>query len=275
MSKNQLNKQYCTYLTHYTGDKLPEWYIGSTSIKKILNGYNGSVTSKKYKTIWNSERKNNPHLFKTRILRKFYRRKITLIHELKLQKKHQVVKNDKYINLAYACINGFFGRDVSGENNPMYGKAITQTEEMNNARREKMLGFKHKKESIEIMRNNNIGINNPMYGKTFKHSDLTKEKMRNKATGRLHSKLTKEKMIKNNKASGNPMALKINIYNSNGELMFKCNGDFVTICLINKLPKSALKKSSKNNGEPILQHKIKNNLNNKFINWYAIELDLS
>jgi len=116
------NKQYCTYLTHYTGDKLPEWYIGSTSIEKILNGYNGTVTSKRYKSIWIHERKNNPHLFKTRILKKFYRRKIALIHELKVQKLHQVVKNNNYINMSYAQKNGFFGRDVSGKNNPMYGK---------------------------------------------------------------------------------------------------------------------------------------------------------
>jgi len=114
MSKNQLNKQYCTYLTHYIGDLLPEWYIGSTLIKKIENGYNGSVSSKKYKTIWNSERKNNPHLFKTRVLRRFYRRKIALIHELKIQKLHQVVKNDKYINMSYASKNGFFGMPMKG-----------------------------------------------------------------------------------------------------------------------------------------------------------------
>ncbi len=29
---------YCVYLTTYSGDKLPPYYIGSTSIAKISNG---------------------------------------------------------------------------------------------------------------------------------------------------------------------------------------------------------------------------------------------
>ena len=59
---------FCTYLTMYTGNKLPKWYIGSTSVEKIINGYLGSVVSRKYKDIWNFEIKNNPELFKVRIL---------------------------------------------------------------------------------------------------------------------------------------------------------------------------------------------------------------
>ena len=31
---------YCVYLTIYTGNKLPPFYIGSTSLKKINKGYN-------------------------------------------------------------------------------------------------------------------------------------------------------------------------------------------------------------------------------------------
>ena len=46
---------FCTYLTMYTGNRLPKWYIGSTSVEKIINGYLGSVVSRKYKDIWNFE----------------------------------------------------------------------------------------------------------------------------------------------------------------------------------------------------------------------------
>ena len=60
--------QYCTYLTSYSGNKLPPFYIGYTSVEKIHNGYRGTVTSIKYKKIWQSELKNNPSLFKTQII---------------------------------------------------------------------------------------------------------------------------------------------------------------------------------------------------------------
>ena len=29
-------KRYCVYLTMYSGDKLPKWYIGSTYEEKII-----------------------------------------------------------------------------------------------------------------------------------------------------------------------------------------------------------------------------------------------
>jgi hypothetical protein len=31
---------YCTYITFYSGNKLPPFYIGLGSISKIKNGYN-------------------------------------------------------------------------------------------------------------------------------------------------------------------------------------------------------------------------------------------
>ena len=59
---------YCTYLTVYSGNKLPPFYIGSSSIDIINNGYRGSVSSKEYKQIWKTELKNNSHLFKIMII---------------------------------------------------------------------------------------------------------------------------------------------------------------------------------------------------------------
>ena len=43
---------YCVYLTVYSGNLLPMFYIGSSSVKKIQNGYCGSISSKKYKNVF-------------------------------------------------------------------------------------------------------------------------------------------------------------------------------------------------------------------------------
>lgn len=110
--------KYCTYLTIYLGSKLPMFYIGSSTIKKINAGYRGSVKSKKYKQIWKQELKDNPHLFKTEIIKEYYSRKMALYREKKLQKQLNVVKSSLYINMSIAAPNGFFG--MGGENHPLY-----------------------------------------------------------------------------------------------------------------------------------------------------------
>ena len=46
---------YCVYFTVYFGNKLPKRYIGSTKVDRIMQGYNGSIKSKKYKNIFLSE----------------------------------------------------------------------------------------------------------------------------------------------------------------------------------------------------------------------------
>lgn len=62
-------KTYCTYLTIYSGNKLPPFYIGFSTVDNIKNkNYHGSVSSKDYTDIWNDEIKNNPSAFKTIIL---------------------------------------------------------------------------------------------------------------------------------------------------------------------------------------------------------------
>ena len=59
---------FCTYIVTYFGNKMPPFYIGSTSVSNIKKGYLGSVSSKKYKDIWLSEILNNKSLFKIRIV---------------------------------------------------------------------------------------------------------------------------------------------------------------------------------------------------------------
>jgi len=106
---------YCVYLTTYFGNKLPPFYIGSTSAKKILNGYNGSVSSQAYKQIWKTERDVNPDLFITRVIKMFNTRNEATAFELKIQKALRVVENNLYINKGYASMCFYEGSVHSPE----------------------------------------------------------------------------------------------------------------------------------------------------------------
>lgn len=114
------NNKYCVYLTVYHGNKMPMYYIGSSSVDKVQRGYRGSVASIKYRDIWVEEITNNPNLFKTFIVKKFTTRKDALHYENSVQRKLNVIRSSMYINQSYASINGFCGMDVSGKNNPNY-----------------------------------------------------------------------------------------------------------------------------------------------------------
>ncbi len=121
---------YCVYLVSYKGSNHPPYYIGSTSIEKIQNGYLGSPKSIKWINILKEEMKNKD-LYEVSILQTTKTRKKAIDIELKIQKHFEVVKSDLFWNESYASPNGFFGRDVSGKNNPMYGKdwRVEKTEE--------------------------------------------------------------------------------------------------------------------------------------------------
>ena len=177
--------QYCTYLTTYSGKKLPPFYIGSSSVDRIKEGYHGSVHSKKYKQIWKNELKQNPHFFKTKIISLHGTRKEAIIKEEKFHRLLNVVKSTMYINMAIAAPNGFHGRDVTGNLNPMYGKKHSEISKsfMNADKKGKPLSAEHAhkvtnyqrefwstdsaeqqnlREKYKIM---NSGENNGMYGK--------------------------------------------------------------------------------------------------------------
>lgn len=74
----------------------------------------------------------------------------------------------------------------------------------------------------------------------------------------------------------NPAAIKINIYDSENNLMYHCNGNFEQVCKENGLPTKALRKSYYNNGKPIYTgNTIKKevlNQNKYYIKWYAIKI---
>lgn len=91
---------YCTYNTIYTGDKMPPFYIGYTTVDKIKNGYHGSVASKKYKFIWKEELKNNPHLFETTIIDVYDTKEEAVAAERTLLESVQAHKNPLYVNMS-------------------------------------------------------------------------------------------------------------------------------------------------------------------------------
>lgn len=116
-----LTMKYITYFTIYSGDKLPPFYIGSTSLARHKEGYHGTVLSKKYSKIYKQELIEHPELFDSCIIGEFNTREEALACELYYQKLHNVVKSDLFFNMSFAAPNGSFGRDVSGENHPLYG----------------------------------------------------------------------------------------------------------------------------------------------------------
>lgn len=135
-----IHDQYCVYHTTYSGDKLPSNYIGSTSINRINNeNYHGSVCSKDYKTIWKSELKEHPELFKTEIVSYHDTRPDALYKEYQIQKIFNVIKNPLFINMAMAATNGHFGASLKGSDNPAYSrKGKSRVEIFGNEVAEKM-----------------------------------------------------------------------------------------------------------------------------------------
>jgi len=143
---------YCIYLTTYFGNKLPMFYIGSTSVSKIKNGYRGSVSSKQYKIIWMNELKENPHLFKTKIISYHNDRISATIKENRLHKLLSVVSSSLYINQSNAIPDGIYGRSMNGKNNPMYGKKRKMSEETKKKISETKKGVKKSEETKQKMR---------------------------------------------------------------------------------------------------------------------------
>jgi len=143
---------FCVYLTCYSGNKLPQFYIGSTSIKKILNGYRGSVSSKTYKEIWKKELKENPNLFKTKIISYHSDRTSATIKENKLQILLGVVLSPLYINQSNAIPNGIYGQSMCGANNPMFGCKRVMSEESKIKNSLAKIGIKKSEKTKKKMR---------------------------------------------------------------------------------------------------------------------------
>ena len=172
-------KQFCVYLTTYRGNKLPIFYIGSTSVSNIQLGYHGSVTSQEFKHCWNKELKENPQLFITRIISYHRTRQEAYDEEENFQRKLDVVKNPLYANASIA--NRHFSRHglkLTAETKSKISKSLTGSSLADSTKQkisksckgktkseitkakisQSKLGFKHSKESKIKMSNSKAGV---------------------------------------------------------------------------------------------------------------------
>lgn len=174
---------YCVYITFYAGDKLPPFYVGSSYTASVLNGYHGTVKSKKYSKIWRDEIKFNPSHFQTFILSTHEREIEARMKEYTLQKSLNVVKCPLFANLAFA--NMKFG--ASGENHYLFGKSLSdQTKvKISKAKKGKPLTYKQVQPKGEL---------SPSFG--LKRSTESNQKNRDSHLNKHHSEETKRKMAK-------------------------------------------------------------------------------
>jgi hypothetical protein len=120
--------QYCVYHTIYSGNLLPQNYIGSSSVDNVLNkNYHGSVVSERYGLIWLSELKLHPELFSTVIVSYHDTRSNATYKELQVQRTLNVVKSNLFINRSYAVINGWCDTIYTPEEQVSKNKKISET----------------------------------------------------------------------------------------------------------------------------------------------------
>ena len=153
--------KYVVYITHYHGNKMPPFYIGKTTRSKVSKGYNGSVSSKKYKVIWGQERKDHPELFETKVLSHHETDFDARAREESLQRFYGIPNNPSFIN--QAITNKVFG------GSPNLGKPMSEET------KKKLRGQKRSEETKEKLR-----------------KPKSEEHKRKNRESRLGKKLTKE-----------------------------------------------------------------------------------
>lgn len=196
---------YCVYLTIYYGNKMPMFYIGSSSLEKVKNGYRGTVSSKAYGKIWKSELKNNPQLFKTMIVSLHSSRKEAFDKEEIIQKKLNVIKNTLYLNKSYANSKFYLTQHSPWTRNKFKeripwnkGKTNIYTDhtlhKMSSSKKGRPRGPTSDETKIKLSGPNplksNKGEKNGMYNKT--HTDDVKSKLSLEATERFKGKSYEE-----------------------------------------------------------------------------------
>jgi len=186
-----MNPQYVVYLTHYHGNLLPPFYIGYSTEAKVLAGYNGTVQSKKYKALWQQERRDNPHLFKTEILSNHATDREAMAREEALHRFYDVPNNPAFINLSIgmAKFEGF------GPNNPMFGVHLTISEETKKKMRKPKAKYKKRSPTTDAAKRSMS--ESAKKRKHHPHTETTKQKMREsskKVKHPPHTEATKQKM---------------------------------------------------------------------------------
>lgn len=105
IAQERSHSMFCVYMTIYLGDKMPNYYIGSTTLSRHQSGkYFGSVCSAKWGKIWKAELRENFHLFRTFLIPDTVvdTHKEALVFEEIYQRLFDVVNNPDFINQAYA-----------------------------------------------------------------------------------------------------------------------------------------------------------------------------
>lgn len=165
---------FVTYLTIYLGEKLPPFYIGSTKLSTAESGkYFGSVSSLRFKQIFDLEKQENPSLFKLFILSYHFSRNEAFEAELKLQNAFDVVCSPLFVNQAKAQKNGCWGNTLPKTDS--HKRKISE----NNA---------SKRPEIREKLSNSAKLR-----KNVKVSSKTKAKLKESLKGFQHSKITKDR----------------------------------------------------------------------------------
>lgn len=186
---------FCVYLTVYRGNKLPPFYIGSSTVSRILKQeYHGSVSSKRYKRVWNNEIRTHPELFVTYIICTFETKEEALSKELKIQERLKVHTNSMYINMSLARKRGFAVKPTQDDRDraglKLRGRVMTDI---------------HRSRLSES-------------AKKRRHSECTKAKMSRSHSGQNHhyfnKKRSKEHILKS--TLNNPRKLKVLVTDRDG-----------------------------------------------------------
>jgi hypothetical protein len=104
-------------------------------------------------------------------------------------------------------------------------------------------------------------------------ADIIKQKISKSSKGQKKAEWS-ESTLEKVRGANNHGAIKVNIYDEYGNLMFEANGDFKQLCYANDLPYASLKTSYQKDGIKIFQNKnsqaqLKNKKHLKYTNWYA------
>ncbi len=188
---------------------------------------------------------------------------------LKFSEENNIVESDEWANLKDE--DGLVGGTSKGIKNPNFG--VLKTEEHKEKIRQKSLLQRHSEETKENMRKpkpkicclnckREISVNNfPRHIEPCLIPKIIKE----------YVGFAKE---------NNPRALKIDIYNSEGNKVYECRGDFVALCKSDGLPYIPLTESYKNGGSKIFQnlnnHQLSKYTKNgklKYKDWFALLID--
>ena len=174
--------KYCTYLTIYKGNALPPFYIGSSSVARVNNGYRGSPSSKIYKDVWKRELRKSRELFKTVILKTFTTREEAAKAELKIQISLRVHENPLYVNMGYFW-SGYIVYNKSPEMLAKIAKANVGRKHSEETKRKISVSNKGKVISQETRQK----MSDTRRGRKLKPlSEETKKKISDAQRGNLH-----------------------------------------------------------------------------------------